>query len=357
MTPLNSSASGVSSERPIVCYVLAYSNPEYVRTVSILRALKSQSYSVVEVINSSSGPWRYGQVLAQLVRARVRHRPDMYILGFRGHEIYWPVRALTMGRPLVFDCLLSATESLVAERKFGRAGQLAGAVLRPIERLILRSASAVLTDTEQHRQLLSERFAIPAAKVHAIPIGAFQDDLLPRASGPGFRLLFYATMIPLHGMDVVREAIQALEHDDVVWRVIGGQPQEMPPRIDHAAWVELSDIVNVEIPIASLGMGGPFGGTEQASRVVTGKTVQFLAGGLPVLVARTPAHQSAGFVDRVNCVMCTPGDAQSMLDSIQWAMKNPEALAVIGEEGRKLYDRNFSDAALGSALTEALTAL
>ncbi len=337
-----------------VCYVLAYRNPAYVRTVSLLSALKSQNHEVVEVINRRTGLLRYLEVPVRLAVARIRHRPNVYLLGFRGHEIFWPVRALTLGRPLIFDSLVSPTESLVAENKLGRGGQLAGRLLRPLERLMLRSSSAVLTDTEEHRSVLANRFSLPAEKIYAVPIGAFDSDHAVRAPGSKFRVLFYATMIPLHGMDVVRRAIEELEAEGPEWRIIGGSPDAVPATVDHASWIELSEIVETEIPTASLGLGGPFGATEQALRVVTGKTVQFMASGLPVLVANSEAHRSAGFVDRRNCVMSEAGNSQSLIDSIRWAMAHPENLEEIGRRGRALYLQNFGVDAIAEALEEAM---
>lgn len=342
------------SDVTTICYVLAYRNPGYVRTISLLNALRADRYNVIEVINTHTGPRRYLEVLRRLAIVRRRSRPDIYVLGFRGHEIFWPVRAMTLGRPLVFDCLVSPSESMVSEGKLGALGRVAGRVLRPIERLMMHASSAVLTDTEDHRQLLTQRFALPPSKVLPVPIGAIAPENVVRAPSTDFRLLFYATMIPLHGIDVVRRAINALDQDRVTWRIIGGSADIVPPGVDHSPWVDLSSIISTEIPTASLGLGGPFGNTEQARRVVTGKTVQFLANGLPTLVANSPAYHAAGFKDRVNCVMCEPGEAQSIVDAIRWASANPSKLESIGRQGHDLYEQNFSDRAIADALAPAL---
>src|SRR5690606_18732690 len=118
------------------------------------------------------GPIRYWQALHALIRARRRHDPDMYILGFRGHEIAWLVRWLTRNRPLVIDAMMSPYGALYEESKFGAIGRLLARIWRPYEGAVLRSCESVLTDTPGHVSFYCRQFDLLPNQVLAVPVGA-----------------------------------------------------------------------------------------------------------------------------------------------------------------------------------------
>ena len=91
---------------------------------------------------------------------------------------------------------------------------------------------------------------------------------------------------------------------------------------------------------ADLCLGGPFGNTDQAQRVITGKTFQFLAMEKPVVIGRI--KDNAGFEDRRNCLLVSQGDGEELARVILWCLENRDRLGDIGRNGRLLYDRLFS---------------
>ncbi|NNF55481.1 MAG: hypothetical protein HKN03_13695 [Acidimicrobiales bacterium] len=351
-----------------VCYVLAYRDPEYVRTRTLIAALESLGHiQLTTVINTQRGVRRYGEVLRMLVKQR-RQKPDVYILGFRGHELYWLVRMIAAGRPIIFDAFLSPSDVLQSEAKHGRSGQLLGHIVAPMERAILRNASAVLVDTQNHAELFSERFRVAAELITALPVGAYPvpdvDRAVENPDSP-LQVLFYGSVLPLHGLSVVFAALERLENVALRLRTIGGTAESIEqlrgslvhgPKMEiaHSEWVPLPDIIASEIPAADLCLGGPFGGTPQALRVVTGKTYQFLAGCRATVVGRTPDHELLGFADRYNCLIVDQDDPQQLADTIRWADENRDELPEIGMRGRELFDRSFTVEAIATALEPVL---
>jgi hypothetical protein len=103
-----------------ICYILAYRQPNYVRTNSLLQALRQlENTTVLTAINRYSSFTRYIDTLWQLITIRWKYQPDYYVLGFRGHEIFWFVKFITFGKPIIFDSLLSPSATLLEERKKG----------------------------------------------------------------------------------------------------------------------------------------------------------------------------------------------------------------------------------------------
>lgn len=371
VAPQRKAAQVIEPDHLRVCFVLAYRAPDYIRGRSICTALRaSERVTLFEVKNTDRGLFRYWQTIRALLHARKNHNPDVYLLGFRGHEIAWLVRWLVRGKPLVIDALMSPYASLSEESKLGRLGRVFARIWRPYERAILRASEGVLTDTEGHAHYYRCRFGVPAARILTLPVGAeerlFDGSATARSSAEPLRVLFYGSFLSLHGMDIILAAASRLAGQPIDFRFIGGthaQATWLERRCDalgitrytHARWVDFDRIVNDEIPSADLCLGGPFGGTPQALRVVTGKTSQCLALGRPTIVGKI--EEDHGFIDQDNCLLVEQGDPDALAAAIGWAQANRDALDGIGERGRLLYEKRLSRAAIRAALVPFLERL
>ncbi|MBN2397140.1 MAG: glycosyltransferase [Deltaproteobacteria bacterium] len=340
-----------------VCYILSYRSPEYVRTASLLQALRRiHGIEVLTAVNEARGIRRYAQTLRRLLALKAGKDPDCYILGFRGYELFWIVRMLTRGKPLILDHLMSPYDSLVHERKRVREGGVIAGIIRRYERSILRHADIVLTDTPLHRSYLSGLFGVDAGKIRAVPVGTDEELFRPASApvpGDGddlFRVLFYGSFLPLHGIDVILEAARILRDTPIRFTVIGGRGRPLRAfhdtverlGLDHVAhrrWVPYRRLPGL-IREADVCLGGPFGGTGQARRVVTGKALQALAMGKAVIVGA--AADACGFQDRENCLLVPQGDGEELARAIRWCFENRNRLPAIGEGGLRLYRERFS---------------
>ena len=355
-----------------VCFVQAYRAPEYIRGRSIRAALlASGCVDLTEATNTSRGPVRYWQAIRGLLHARRHHDPDVYVLGFRGHEIAWLVRWLTRGKPLVMDALMSPYASLSEEAKFGWWGRMLSRAWRPYENAILHACDGVLTDTGSHASYYRSRFQLPAGRVLAIPVGAEEvpTEKLPHPTlhrDKPLRVLFYGSFLPLHGIDIIVNAASQLTDLPIEFRFIGGTHVQAEwlkqkchllgvTRYTHARWVAFESILKEEIPGADICLGGPFGNTPQARRVVTGKTSQCLALARATIVGKIP--EDHGFIDRTNCLLVEQGSPAALAAAIRWCDAHRDALSGIGEHGRQLYRERLSRASIRNALVPFLERL
>jgi glycosyltransferase involved in cell wall biosynthesis len=114
-------------------------------------------------------------------------------------------------------------------------------------------------------------------------------------------------------------------------------------------------LINLTIPEADLCLGGPFGNTEQARRVITGKTSQCLALGKPTIIGKI--DEDIGFVDKQNCLLVPQGNPQALAQAIQWAFDKRHQLSKIGEQGRSIYSERLSVNVIRQLLSQALSDL
>lgn len=355
----------MSGKKQKVCYVLSYYSPSYVRTKTLTGALEQiQEVELYRATNRRTGLLRYFETLAQLIAIRLRSDPDVYILGFRGYEIFWFVRLITLGRPLIFDHFMSPYDNLVYETGRVAPGSLVDRLIFYYEKAILWASDTVLTDTDLHRRYFVELFDLPEDKITALPIGADEalvgkNGSLPAAINTDeFTLFFYGTFLPLHGMDVILDAAAQISDLPVRFLLVGGRGRDLTDfhqqieelqlaNVTHFKWVEHNDL-DAYICAANLCLGGPFGGTGQATRVVTGKTYQFLAMGRPTIVG--DIAEDVGFVDKENCLIVPQRDPDVLAETIRWAFEHRSELEWIGQAGRRLFVSEFSTGSISRRL-------
>lgn len=358
-----------------VCHVQSYRAPDYIRGTSICAALaRMPGVELVTATNRSPGPGRYLETIRRLVRVKKSVDPDVFILGFRGHEIAWLVRWLTKGKPLILDAMMSPYAALREERKLGLPGRLLAPLWGGYERSILHAADAVLTDTELHARYYRDEFGLATDRILALPVGAVElpdlpskdPPVSPQPPGSSFRVLFYGSFLPLHGIDVILDAVASLADLPIELQFVGGTPRQAKrlvtacatrgiTRYQHHAWIPFDRLLHDEIQRADLCLGGPFGGTPQAQRVVTGKTSQCLAAGKATVIGRI--EEDHGFVDRFNCLLVRQNDAVALAAAIRWSHANRACLHEIGQRGQALYAERLSVRVIADRLRPLLMRL
>lgn len=353
-----------------LCYVLAYREPRYIRTLSLLNALALlPEIKVYIAINKNKGWWRYFETLWQVWWIQRRYHPDYYLLGFRGHELFWPLRWLIGRKPLIFDSLMSPHAALCDDRKFGWLGSVFGYPWYFVEKIILQQADRVLTDTRLHVEFLANRFQLHRSRIYVVPIGAVEHQRILQNSldqNDQFFILFYGSFLPLHGIKVILQAAALLRDLPIYFTFIGGDGRGLfefqklsqslqLQRLEYLKWVDFDELLDYYVFRANLCLGGPFGNTPQARRVVTGKTVQCLAMKKATIIG--DIADDVGFVDKYNCLLVKQGSPTALATAIEWAYLNRDQLALIGKHGGELYRKNFSSIYIAKMLKMVLVDL
>lgn len=346
-----------------IAVVTCYRHPDYVRAITLRDAVVDLGYELVVVRNRSRGVRRYLEVASTLWQLR-RDPPDAYIVTFRAFEILPVVLALASGRPVVYDEFINPVEWFVEEHRKLRDGSLAARALRGAFRALMRRCAVVLADTESHARHAAELMELPRSRWAVVPVGTDERTFRPldrRPSSP-FRVLYYGSMLPLHGLDVLLGAAVLLaDRADIAFDVVGGTAADAArveaavargANVNHRSWVPYEELPAL-FATCGLAVGGPLGGTVQSRFVITGKTYQFLASGVPTLIGAN--EESSVFTHGGDALVVAQGDPVAVADACRWAADNPEALAEIGRRGRALFALRWSRQHVARALGAALS--
>lgn len=346
-----------------IAVITCYRFPDYVRAISLRQAVeRSGRFDRVRVVkNRSTGVLRYLQVTGALIRM-TRARPDAYLVTFRGYEILPVVLALAGRRPVYYDEFINPYEWFVEEHRKFRAGSPPARLLRAVFRRLMLRTAGILTDTASHADHSAELMAIPRERFHPVPVGTDErtfTPLPPADRRSGLRVLYYGSMLPLHGLDVVLAAASLLP--DAQFSIVGGgraaadavdEAARRGASVVHADWVPYADLPGL-IARHDVMLGGPFGGTEQSKYVITGKAYQFLACARPTVIGEN--LESAAFSHRRDALIVPQGDPAALADELRWAMSHRDELDAIGRAGRRRFEEEFSEERIAASLQPVLS--
>lgn len=278
-------------KRPNVLFVSIY-NPNYTRTETLLSLFSSMDISVTKAIY----PKRYLKVLKDLIKKQKKH--DLIIVSFRGHEIM-PFIRLFANRPVIFDLFVSVYDTLCLDRKIFTPYGMIGRLLHWYDSLLCKMSSLVLIDTAEHEKFIKKEFN--AQNTGYLYLGANNDlfkplDVNKRKS---YTVFWYGTVLPLQGIDVILDAAEYLSQirKDIQFLIVGPVKKKRNlVNVTYIPWVKYQDLP-IEICKSHLCLGGHYSDIGKSKRVVSGKAYQFVACGVPTIVADNPANREV-FTDQ-----------------------------------------------------------
>lgn len=356
--------------------------PGYPRTTSLRQGLQANGIAVRECRAEGRGrdkqrllraPWRWPGAWLQARRATLRicrelraqvaqRRPRCVVVPYPGHGVVRAVKAAT-DVPVVLDLFLSAYDTVVEDRALVRPGSLAAWWLQHVDRAACAAADLVLVDTPANAIYVAELTGLPAERFVWLPVHdphAAPPAPWPAAAGGVLRVLFFGTGVPLHGLDVLIDAV--VRAPGVQLTLVGGAAAERA-RAENAlgARVQLEPTFVArerlhELLAQSQLVAGVFGSSGKAQRVVPFKVVHALAAGRPVVTAETPA--SCQWLDGSGAVFFAPaGDARALGALLQELARAPAAVERAAAAARATYERHFGTERLARRWRDVLAQL
>ncbi len=349
---------------------------DYPRNAQVAACLRRAGVEVVErhvaVWEGQEHKWDVGprSALRLLVaEARLalprREQFDVLRVGYPGHLDMPAARLAARGRPIVFDPLVSLSDSFVADRGRFRPGSLPARALEAIDRSALRGADLVIADTAAHADFLAELGGIPRDRIAVCLVGAEERLFQPPAAEAAgaaarpFHALFVGKLIPLHGLETVVEAARLAP--EIPFRIVGsGQLESVladaPANVERVRWVPYEQLPG-ELWHAGCALG-VFGRSAKAGRVIPNKAFQALACGTPLVTADTAGAREL-LRDGESALLVPAGDPAALAAAVRRLAADRALRERIGAGGLAAYRAQASEEVLGGrwrALLEELVA-
>lgn len=267
--------------------------------------------------------------------------------------------------PLVFDPLISLSDTLSDDRAVVSAHSIKGKMLRFLDKKSCSLADALILDTSAHADFFSREFHIPRNKIHVSFLGLNKNQFYPkeRKKSGRFTVLFVGKFIPGHGLDYILDAAKMLmPHKDIAFSIVGeGQlfkyiqsrvREEHITNVTLPGWVAYKDLPPL-IAQANICLG-LFGPSDKSQRVIPTKIFEAIAMKRAVVTGDGPGPQEA-FTHKKNVWLVPRADSNAIAEAIIYLKNNPFSLRKLEDEGYKLFLNTFTYKQVGERLKAILT--
>jgi glycosyltransferase involved in cell wall biosynthesis len=381
-----------------VCYFGTY-DVEQSRNNVIIQGLRQNGVEVLECharlwyntadkIRSVRGglfnPGLLGRALGSYLKLLRRHARigdyDVMVVGYAGHFDLFLAKLLTSfsRKPLVFDALLSLTETVIEDRGLAQRGSLLARLVYLVDKYSCRLADLVLLDTEAHVRHFQHDLGVRPGKLRWVPVGA--DEVYCRGPSPvgesdPFRVVYFGQYIPLHGVNYIVEAAKLLEEHPEAREVLlpssairfelVGDGQTYPEarslaqslRVQNVTfrrtWLSPEDLIAEHIVTADVCLG-VFGDSPKARRVVPIKVFAALAMGKPVITGDSPAAREM-LIHGTDAILCEMANPQALAQAILMLKRDRPLRERIAKQGYLSFQNKFSARVIGATVKSYLT--
>ena len=296
--------------------------------------------------------------------ALISGRYDLCYAGFFGQLLMLPLGIIRRQR-ILLDAFISAYDTLCFDRQLFAPRSALGRLAYWLDYSACRRATHLLVDTQAHADYFQREFNLLPDKIDVLYVGCDDEIFQPMGTQPeNQQVLFYGSYLPLHGLEYILGAAEIIKkaRPGVRFRLIGPYPQN----IRSIKFPKMNDLTNVdwcqpvplphlphEIEQATICLGGHFGTSAKAGRVIAGKTFQCLAMGKPTIVGDNPANRELLEPGR-DALFSPMGDSMALAENIISLLDQPKLCQFLGANGRATYLAKASNPVLQEKLNNIL---
>lgn len=333
---------------------------------------------IADRVAAASGGWlrpgfwiRVARTYIRLLRKYCQVGPyDVLVVGYPGQFDVFLARLLSWRRkrPLVWDIFMSIY-LIALERGLDARSRFTLDLIRRVERTACQLPDLLILDTAEYVAWFSRMHGVSAERFRLVPTGA--DDRIFRLMAclhPEdniFRVIYYGTFIPNHGVEYIVEAARLLAPEPGIRFELIGQGPDLPKaqdmarqyglkNIEFVPWLDQAALVQ-RVACADVCLGA-FGTTPQSLMTVQNKIYEGMAMGKPVITGDSPAVRKTLIADEEIC-LCSRADGVSLADTIRRLYHNPALRERIAGNGYRRLISEYNLEGIGRQYAAHLIAL
>ena len=301
-------------------------NIDYIRNTQELRVLEENAQTV-EVLYSSRKKY-IGRILEIWLKLGVRNleKIDVVFIGFAPQLILpffkWKIRK----KKIIIDFFISVYDTLIHDRRKFKDKGIIAKVCHHIDSITLKWANHVITDTKADARYFIEEFQSNESKFETLYLEADKTIYYPREQHKRedlkdkFVVLYFGSILPLQGVDIVLEAVKLLKDERYIFfQIIGPIPEKyskpVQDNVEYIDWLSQEELAE-HIANADLCLAGHFNGEiDKAKRTIPGKAYIYEAMGKKMVLGNNEANREL-FSDNDTAFLIYMGDANGLREAI-----------------------------------------
>ena len=337
----------------------------YPRNTQIIQAL-SQDFEIIKIISKKKVYLlRIPEVIFRFLIILFLNDYQIIYVGFLAQPLV-PLLRFLKKKPLIMDGFVSLYDALCLDRKDFRADSLPARISFWIDSLSFRMADKIITDTRANADFFSKLFKMERGKFYTLYMGTDESLFYPRAdkiNNDKFIVFFHGTFWGLHGIEYIIKAAKLLENrSDILFRLLGGgrKKEEITKlakdlklkNVEFLDWISYQDL-SCRIAESDICLGGHFSGSDKAKRVISGKSIQYLAMKKPVIAGDSLAAKEL-FTHGENIYLCAMADEKALAKAVIELKGNATLRNKVAQSGFKLFKTRLSAQQTKNGLKEII---
>jgi glycosyltransferase involved in cell wall biosynthesis len=376
------------NEGPLqVCFFGTYRS-NYVRNQVIINGLRSQNvevqechvtlwHSVADRVKQAGGGWRHPSFWWRVIRSYWKlirahgdtHSYDIMFIGYPGQFDVFLGRLLSWWRrkPMVLDILMSL-HLIAEERGLTQQSPFTGRMIFWLERTGLRLPDLLIADTPEYERYYCQKYQLSPHRFHRIPLGVDDRIYYPRPNlqppSDYFRVIYYGTFIPLHGVETMIQAAAELRQHSHIKFDFYGDGQERSRAEQLAQQLGLNNVgfrgwINKEQLPAEIARShiclGVFGTTKQSRCTIQNKIWEAMMMQRPIISGDADTIR-AELIHKVHVYLVERSNPAALAAGILELEANPSLRQQIASSAFERVQAN-TIAAIGVLTKQALLTL
>lgn len=301
-------------------------NVDYIRNVQEIKILMQHAKSY-EVIHSE----RKNYILRILsvwkkTTEEIVDRNDVVFIGFAPQLIIPFIGYKFKKKTIVIDFFISIYDTLICDRRWFKKKGIVAKILHKLDEYTLKKCNHVITDTKAHAEFFISEFYGKREKFQTIYLEAdsntyyVREQNKPRKLKDKFVVLYFGSILPLQGVDIVLDAISEFKNkDNIYFDIIGPissryhKPEQ--ENVCYTEWLSQEELAE-HIANADLCLAGHFSGIiNKADRTIPGKAYIYESMSKKMILGDSVANREL-FTEDENHYFVKRGDSKAVVKMI-----------------------------------------
>lgn len=299
-------------------------NIDYIRNVQEIRFLERHA-GKLKLVYSDQKNYALRVLMVWWKLLVLGRDYDVVFFGF-APQLVAPFFVKYRGRIIIIDFFISVYDTLVNDRKKIAAQNPLARLCHWVDTYVIQKADVVVTDTKADAAYFIRTFHGVPEKFKTIYLEADRSIYYPQeqcrkpALVGKFVVLYFGSVLPLQGVDIVLEAIELLkDRKDIFFQVIGPISGKynapVQDNVEYIDWLRQQELA-AYIANADLCLAGHFNDhIDKAKRTIPGKAYIYSAMGKPMILGDNRANREL-FDGSENVYWTKMGSAAALAEKI-----------------------------------------
>lgn len=251
---------------------------------------------------------------------------DTIFVGFAPQLILPMFKWKFRNKDIIIDFFISVYDTMVNDRKKFKDNGVSGRLCKWLDRKCIKCGKYIISDTKVHGDYFGEEFGVERNRINTLYLKADDSIYYPRQQlkpdnvKDKFIVLYFGSVLPLQGVEVIMEAMNRLKNISEIYFYFIGPVKENITKaegsnIEYIKWLKQEDLAKY-ISYSDLCLAGHFNNSiNKAKRTIPGKAYIYETMEKPMILGDNCATRELFFEDERHYFV-EMGSGQALADKI-----------------------------------------